>query len=138
MKKSYIVSYILLVFLLAIIPFSFDFATSIVPGWHFTIFTYFIWDILAIIFLLFIVMAYKSLVKQGFYKNKTFPSLHFILTILLMFFIRFSSLIPFKTIELETLPLLELDTTFRLVFFIIQLLFTIYFIRIVNFTHYGK
>ncbi len=135
MKKSYIVSYILLVFLLAIIPFFFDFATSIVPGWHFTIFTYFIWDVLAIIFLLFIVMAYKSLEKQGFYKNKTFPSLHFILTIFSMFFIRFSSSIPFKTNEL---PLPELDTTFRLFFFIIQLLFTIYFIRIVNFTHYGK
>ncbi len=50
MIRPFLPVFAFLILLLLIIPFSFDFATSVVPGWHMTIFPpSFIWGLISII-----------------------------------------------------------------------------------------
>lgn len=73
MTKPYIPFIVFLILLILIIPFSFDFATSVVPGWHTAIFSpYTVWVSIVLIALLLGVMGYRLLFKRtgsiiGFY-----------------------------------------------------------------------
>ena len=59
MTRQYIPFLAFIILLLLTIPGWFDFSTSVVPGWHTTIFPpYFIWGIIIMIALLFFTIGY--------------------------------------------------------------------------------
>ncbi len=94
MIRPYIPFLAFLVLLLLTIPFSFDFATSVVPGWHTKIYPpYFIWGLILIVVLLLVTIGYWMLSKRVDKINWTLFAIHFILTIPTVIFL--SSLLFF-------------------------------------------
>ena len=139
MKKPYIPFLAFLILLLLTIPFSFDFATSVVPGWHTTIFPpYFIWGLILIIVLLLVTIGYWLLSKRVDKINWTLFGIHFILTIPTVIYLKFPSIFLnveqtdqeeiIKAISLR-LNLIPIAWT---IFIVGQTLFIIYFIRTIN------
>lgn len=93
MKRGYIPFIAFLVLLLLTIPFPVDLATSVIPGWHTTIFPhYFIWGLIVIIVLLLVTAGYWILSKRVGKINWTLFVFHFILTIPIIIFLKFSSI----------------------------------------------
>jgi hypothetical protein len=82
-----------LVILILAIPFSFHFASSVVPGWHTTIYPpYFAWTAIVIIIMLFVTIGYWLLSRQVDKINWTLFIVHFIVTIPTVIFIKFPSI----------------------------------------------
>ena len=78
MTRPYIPFLVFLVLLLLTIPFSFDFATSVVPGWHTTIYPpYFIWALILIVVLLLMKIGYWLLSKRFDKINWILFAIHF-------------------------------------------------------------
>lgn len=139
MKRPYIPFLAFLVLLFLTIPFSFDFATSVVPGWHTTIFPpYFIWGLILIIVLLLVTIGYWLLSKRVDKINWTLFAFHFILTIPTVIFLKFPSIFldVQQTNHEEIIKAISLRIKFIplawTLFIIGQTLFIIYFIRTIN------
>ena len=139
MKRPYIPFFAFLVLLLLTIPFSFDFATSVVPGWHTTIFPpYFIWGLILIIFLLLATIGYWLLSKRVDKINWTLFAFHFLLTIPTVIFIKFPSIFlnVQQTNQEEIIKAIYLRIKLIPVawtlFIVGQVLFIIYFLRTIN------
>ena len=93
MRRPYIPFFAFFALLLLTIPFSFDFATSVVPGWHTTVFPpYFIWCLVLIIILLLTTIGYWLLRKRVDKINWTLFAIHFILTIPSVIYIKFPAI----------------------------------------------
>ena len=92
MTKSFIPFLAFLVLLLMTIP-SFDFATSVTPGWHTTIYPpSVVWTIALTITLLFVTIGYWLLSRQADNINWALFSIHFVLTFTAIIFIKFPSI----------------------------------------------
>src|SRR5829696_10121100 len=139
MTRPYIPFLAFLILLLLTIPFSFDFATSVVPGWHTTIFPpYFIWGLIVIIVLLLVTIGYWLLSKRVDKVNWTLFAFHFILTIPTVIFLKFPSFFfdvqqanQEEIIKAVSLQIKLIPVAWTL-FIVGQLLFVIYYIRTIN------
>jgi hypothetical protein len=139
MKRPYIPFLAFLVLLLLTIPFSFDFATSVVPGWHTTIFPpFFIWGLIVIIVLLLVTIGYWLLSKRTDKINWTLFAFHFMLTIPTLIFLKFPTIFLIveqinqeEIINAISLRIKLIPTAWTL-FIIGQVLFVVYFIRTIN------
>jgi hypothetical protein len=128
MPKQYIPFFTFLALLLFIL-FPFDFATSVVPGWHTTIFPpHFILWLVVIIFLFLSTIGYWFLAKRVGKINWMSFFVHLVLTI------------PFYFLDLEELYAFDLSKTLLIKsillvlipFMIGQALFVIHFVRNIN------
>jgi hypothetical protein len=139
MSKPYTPFLAFLILLMLTIPFSFDFAYSVVPGWHTTIFPpYFILEFLVIIILLFVAIGYWLLSKRVDKTNWALFAIHFTLTIPTIIFLKFPSIfLNVEPIEYEKL-LKSMEFQMKLVpvawtlFIAGQILFLIYYIRTIK------
>jgi hypothetical protein len=139
MKKPYIPFLAFLMLLLLTIPFSFDFATSVVPGWHTTIFPpYFIGGLIVIVVLLLVTIGYWLLSKRKKKINWKLFAFHFILTISTVILLKFPTI--FLNVEqtnqeeiIKAISLrMKLISTAWALFIIGQVLFVVYFIRTIK------
>lgn len=139
MRRPYIPFLAFLILLLLTIPFSFDFATSVVPGWHTTIFPpYFIWGLIVITVLLLVTIGYWLLSKQTDNTNWTLFAIHFVLTIPTIIYLKFPSIL--LDVQLTDQDELIKAIAFRIklipiawtLFIVAQVLFLIYFIRTIK------
>ncbi len=139
MTRPYIPFLAFLILLLLTIPFSFDFATSVVPGWHTTIFpAYFIWGLAVLIVLLLLTIGYWLLSKRADKANLTLFAIHFALTIPTIIYLKFPSI--FLNVQLTGQNELMRAIEFRMklipfawtIFIVGQFLFLIYFIRTIR------
>jgi uncharacterized membrane protein YjfL (UPF0719 family) len=139
MKRPYVPFFAFLALLLLTIPFSFDFATSVVPGWHTTIFPpYFIWQLIAIIVLLLAIIGYWLLSKRVDKINWTLFAFHLTLTIPTIIFLKFPSIFldvqqtnQEEIIKAISLRIKLIPVAWTL-FILGQALFIIYFIRTIK------
>lgn len=136
MRRIFIPFLSFLIILLLAIPFSFDLATSVVPGWHTTIFTpHFIWGLIVIFLLLLVTIGYWILSKRIDRINWSLFTIHLILTLPAMIFLKFPAVI----LDIQTpnqadlVKTLALQTNLILLAWVLfmagQILFLIYFIR---------
>ncbi len=139
MTRPYIPFLAFLILLLLTVPFSFDFATSVVPGWHTTIFPpYFIWGLVVIVVLLLVTIGYWLLSKRTDKTNWTLFAIHFVLTIPTTIYLKFPSIL--LDVQLTDQNKLMKAIHFRMklipiawtLFIVGQILFVIYFIRIIR------
>lgn len=139
MTRPYIPFLAFLILFLLAIPFSFDFATSVVPGWHTTIFPpYFIWGLIVITVLLLVTIGYWLLSKWTDKTNWTLFAIHFVLTIPTVIYLKFPSIL--LDIQLTDQDELIKAINFRMklipiawtLFIVGQILFLIYFIRTIK------
>jgi hypothetical protein len=139
MTKPYVPFFAFLVLLLLTIPFSFDFATSVLPGWHTTIFPpYFIWGLIIIIVLLLVTIGYWLLSKRVDKINWTLFAIHFLLTIPTVIFLKFPSI--FLDVQQTDQEEIIKALSFRIklipvawaLFLVGQILFIIYFVRAIK------
>ncbi|PSR53865.1 hypothetical protein AHMF7605_10220 [Adhaeribacter arboris] len=128
-----------LAFLLLILLFSFNFATSVDPGWHTTIFpSYFIWTLVLLLVLSFSIIGYWLVLKQINKFNWTLFIIHLLLTVSTVIFVKFPSIFL-------DVPGTEQEELIKNIFFRIQLiswcyglfmagqiLFLVYFIRVIR------
>jgi hypothetical protein len=139
MTRPYIPFLAFLFLILLTIPFSLDFATSVVPGWHTTIFPpYFIWGFIVVIVLLLGTIGYWLLSKRIDKINWTLFAIHLALTIPTIIYLKFPSILLdvqstdqdelIKAIEFR-MKLIPIVWT---LFIIGQILFLIYFIRTIK------
>ena len=139
MKKSYIPFLAFLILLVLTIPFPFDYTTSVISGWHTTIFPlYFTWIFVVMIILIFVTIAYWLLSRRVDKTNWTLFIIHLLVTIPTIIFIRF----PFILLNAHQANQPELLTNISTriksiqiaswVFIAGQILFLIYFIRTIT------
>ncbi len=142
MTRPYIPFVAFLILSLLTIPFSFDFATSVVPGWHTTIFPpYFIWGLIVVIVLLMVTIGYWLLSKCTDKINWTLFTIHFFLTIPTIIFLKFPTIL--LDVQLTDQDKLIKAIEFRMklipiawVLFIVgQILFLIYNVRTIKAQH---
>ena len=139
MTKPYIPFLVFIILLLLTFPFSFDFATSAVPGWHTTIFTpYFIWGIVIVIVLLLVTIGYWLLSKRTDKINWALFAIHFALTIPTVIYLKFPSIFLHSQLAGQNELLRATEFRIRLIpvawtlFMIGQVLFLIYYIRTIK------
>jgi len=128
-----------LVLLLLAIPYPFDATTSVEPGWRTIIYPlYFIWLLAFAISLLFIIIGYWLLSKRVDKINCTLFIFHFVLTVPTLKFMKFPSIfLNFGLLNQEDLfsniaRRIEIIPYAVKLFVVGQLLFGIYFIRVIN------
>ncbi|WP_148089204.1 hypothetical protein [Taibaiella sp. KBW10] len=93
MTRPYIPFFAFLVLLLSSISLSTDFATSVVPGWHTTVFSpYFLGKSTIIITLLLVTIGYFFLSKRTANISRIIFFIHLILTIPFILFLKFPSI----------------------------------------------
>lgn len=139
MKSAYLPFIIFLLLFLSTMPLSFEAATSVVPGWHMSIFPpWFIAGTGVTIVLFLILIGYWLLAKRNV---KLKPALfigHIVLTFPFMLYLIFPGILVTGQLnnEDELLQMAELNMKVAittLAFFILgQVLFIIYFIRIIK------
>ena len=139
MSRTFIPFLAFLILLLLAISFPFDFATSVVPGWHTTIFPpYFIWTFIVVIALLLVAIGYWLLSKRTDRINWTLFAIHCALTIPTVFFVKLPSfLVDFqKTNQDDLISVLafrmKLIPIAWALFITGQLLFLVYFFRTIR------
>lgn len=136
MTKPYIPFLAFLILLLLTLPFSFDFAASVVPGWHTTIFPpYFIGGLIVVFVLLLVTIGNWLLSKRTGKTNQTLFAIHFGLTIPTVIYLKF----PYVLADLRLTDQNELieALSFRVklisvawtLFIVGQIIFLIYYIR---------
>ena len=139
MTRPYIPFIAFFILLLLTIPLSFDFATSVVPGWHTTIFPpYFVWELIVVIALLLVTIGYWLLLKRVDKINWTLFAIHFITTILTVIFLKFPSIL-LDAQEPDQNKLIR-EIAFRInlipvswmIFIAGQILFLIYYVRAIK------
>jgi len=136
MTRPYIPFLAFLILLLLTIPFSFDYATSVVPGWHTTIFpTYFIGRLIVLVVLFLVTIGYWLLSKRVDKINWIPFTIHFILTIPTVVFLKFPSIFLNVQQESQDEILKAISLRIKLIpvawtlFFAGQVLFLVYYIR---------
>ncbi len=138
-RRDFIPVLSFLMLLLFTIPFSFDIATSVVPGWHTTIFPpYFAWTVVVGVCLLFVTIGYWLLSKRVDTINWTVFAIHIILTIPAIIFIK----LPVIFLDVNHTNQLKLikELSFRMklipaawaVFAAGQILFLIYYVTAIK------
>jgi hypothetical protein len=139
MTRPYLPFIAFLTLLLLTIPFSFDFATSVVPGWHTTIYPpYFIWTLALVVVLLFVVIGYWLISKRVDKTNWTLFIIHHLLTIPTVIFIKFPSILldVHQTDRDELIRSLALRVKLipwaEGLFVVGQIFFLVYFIRTIR------
>ena len=139
MTRPFIPFLAFLILLLLTIPFSFDFATSVVPGWHTTIFPpYFIWGLIVLIVLFLVTIGYWLLSKRTDKTNWTLFAIHFALTIPTIIYLKFPSILLDVQFTDQEKLIRAIEFRTRLIpvawtlFIVGQLLFFIYFIRTIK------
>jgi len=139
MTKPHLPFLVFFALLMLTIPCTFDVSTSVVPGWHTTIYPPFFIGGIAIAFVLLLVtIGYWQLSKQVQKFNLTIFAIHFILTIPTIINIKF----PFALIDLQltnqeelikSLSFRENLTSVSWVLFIVgQILFLIYYVKTIK------
>ena len=145
MTSPYIPFVAFLVLLLLLFSFSFDFATTAVPGFHSTIFPpYFIWVLVVLVILVFLIIGYWLLVKLANKIDWALFTIHFILTILTIIFLIFPSVL----LDVERPNQEEVGNAMRFrlklipaawsLFIVGQILFIIYYFRTINPNRFEK
>ena len=139
MQKSHLPLCVFGLFLILTIPLSFnefslDFATSVIPGWHTTIFPpYFLINTIIFIVMLFVVMAYWKISKRTKEVNWTNFFIHLVLTIPAIFYIAKPYVIDNLLIQqseiLSSQTIVSLMIAPYVLFMVGQVLFFTYFIR---------
>lgn len=136
MKKSYVPVGAFLVLLFLTISFRFDFATSVVPGWHTTIFPpYFVWGLFLITILLLVTIGYWLLSKRADKINWTLFCFHFLMTVPTVIFINFPSIFVDVQQTNQEEIIKEIHLRMKIIpvvwtlFIVGQSLFVIYFLR---------
>ena len=129
MRKTLIFLLIVLTFFVLFFPFSFDFATSVVPGWHTTIFPpFFIFGVLFSIILLIDFIIYWIAYKKELLKLKKIVLIHFLISLIICFLTRYSELwIPKLINESESSFVLSSIQSFIIIVKAIILIQFIYF-----------
>ena len=142
MTRPYIPFLAFLILLLLTIPFSFDFATSVVPGWHTTIFPpYFIWGLIVFIVLLLVTIGYWLLSKRTDKINWTLFAIHFLLTIPTIIFLKFPTILLDVQLTDQDKLIRAIEFRMKLIpiawtlFIIGQILFLIYYVRTIKAKH---
>ena len=136
MTRPYIPFLAFILLLLLAIPFSFDFATSVVPGWHTTIYPpIFIWGLIVIIVLLLVTIGYWLLSKWTDKTNLTLFYIHFALTIPTIIYLKFPSI--FLDVQLTSQNELISAIDFRMK--LIPVAWTLFIVgQIMFFIYYGR
>lgn len=134
--KPYIPFLAFLLLLLLPIPFSFDFATSVVPGWHTTIYPpYLVWTLIVAIALLLAAIGYWVLSKRQDKINRTLYAIHVALTLTTVVYLKFPTILLDANISDQNELLKALEARMKLIpiawiiFAVGQVLFLVYFIR---------
>jgi hypothetical protein len=139
MKRPYLPFLAFLVLLWLPITFSRGYATSVVPGWHTTIWPpYFICLIIVTIVLILVTIGYWLLFRRTDKTNPVLFAIHFLLTIPAIIYLIFPSIFLDARVTDEN-DLME-AIQFRIkavlvawgIFIIGQLLFLIYYIRVIG------
>lgn len=136
MTRPYIPFLAFLILLLLTIPLSFDFTTSVVPGWHTTIFPpYFIAGLIVFIVLLLVTIGYWLLSRRTSKINWILFSIHFALTIPAIVYLKFPSILldipmtrPGDWVKAIAFRIKLIPIAWAL-FIIGQILFIIYYVR---------
>lgn len=134
--KAYLPFFIFLLLSLVMFPFSFDTATSVVPGWHTSILSpYATMTGIYVLGLCLVTIAYWVLARRNKKVNLSFFIIHFLLTIPIFIYLLFPGMLflspPSNGDEIGAL----IERTARLMllalalFTLGQVLFFIYFIR---------
>lgn len=138
MKRPYIPFLVFLILLLLVIPVSFDFLTSATPGWHTTILPpFFIWTVFVVLVLLFLVLGYWILSRRTDKLNWILFVLHLVLTISAILYLQFPTILLNVPITDTERLMKAIDFRLRLipvawaVFIVGQVIFLIYYIRII-------
>ncbi len=85
MRKILIALLIILIFFVLFFPFTFDFATSVVPGWHTTVFPpFYIFGPLIIITILIDFVFYWLAEKKQLMRLKKIVLIHFIISLFIL------------------------------------------------------
>jgi hypothetical protein len=139
MAKPYILFLAFLILLLLTIPFSFDFATSVVPGWHTTIFPpHFIWGLIVLVVLLLVTIGYWLLSKRVDKTNWALFAIHFTLTIPTVIFLKFPTILLGGQLTNQEELIRAIEFRVKLIpiawtlFIVGQILFLIYYIRTIK------
>lgn len=139
MTRPYLPFLAFLVLLLLTIPFSFDFATSVVPGWHTTIFPpYFIWGLIVLIVLLLATIGYWLLTKRTDKTNWSLFAIHFLLTIPTIIYLKFPSILLDVDVTDQSEWIRAIQFRLKLIpvawalFIVGQILFLIYYFRAIK------
>ena len=139
MRRPYFPFLAIIVLLLLTSPFAFDFATSVVPGWHTTIFPpYFIWESIVVFVLILVTIGYWFLSKRVNKINWTLFAIHFMLTIPTVILLKFPSMLldVQQTNQEELAKALSMQAKIISMawglFIVGQILFFIYYIRIIK------
>jgi hypothetical protein len=139
MRRTYLPLLMFLVLLLLTISFSVDFTTSVVPGWHTTIFPpYFILGLIVIIVLLLGTIGYWLLYNRTDRVSWTLFAIHFALTIPTMVYLKFPSIL--LNVQFKNQEELIKEIVFRMklipmtwtLFIVGQILFLIYYVRTIK------
>ncbi len=136
MKQPYIPLIAFAALLLLTTRISFDFATSVVPGWHTTIYPpYFLASAIIFISILFSVIAYWLLLKKNAKISWAIFFIHLVLTIQVVIINRFPNLfLDIQNIEKKKIigQLSLLSDLIMLSYFLFiagQFLFVVYFVK---------
>ncbi len=139
MTRPYIPFLAFFVLLLLTVPFSFDFAISVVPGWHTTIFPpYFVWGLIVLIVLLLVTIGYWLLSKRTDKVNWTLFATHFALTIPTVIYLKFPSILLNVQLTDQRELIKAIEFRMKLIpiawalFIAGQILFLIYYIRTIR------
>ena len=124
MKLSYLPSLIFICIFLSFFPLSLDYATSLVPGWHTSIFPpYFIWQSIVVLIILLVSIAYWKLSTNNGTINWIFFIVHFILTIPAIIYLKYGLMI-FNSVIISKDELL-----IPITFVLGQILFIVHYVR---------
>jgi hypothetical protein len=139
MTRPYIPFIAFLILLVLTIPWSFDFATSVVPGWHTTIFPpYFIWGFFIMVVLLLATIGYWLISKRTDKTNWTLFAIHFLLTIPTVIYLKFPSILLDVQLTDQNELIEAFEFRMRLIpvawalFIAGQIMFLIYYIRTIK------
>jgi hypothetical protein len=139
MTRPYIPFLAFLILLLLTIPFSFDFSTSVVPGWHTTIFPpYFICGLIVFVVLLLVTIGYWLLSKQTDKTNWILFAIHFALTIPTVIYLKFPSILLDVQFTDQDKLIKAIEFRMKLIpvawtlFILGQIMFLIYYVRTIK------
>jgi len=143
MRTAYIPFFAFLALLVMTIPIPFNISTSVVPGWHTTIFPpAFIWGLAVMIVLLLATIGYWLLSIRADKINWTLFALHVLLTLPILILPEFPFLYTQQANEVELIKAISLQikltAVLRTLFVFGQILFIIYFIRTINSKRFAK
>ena len=139
MKRTYIPVLIFAVLFLFTMPFGFDLATSVIPGWHVTIFPpYFVSAISAQIALGVVTLAYYMLAFKNYKTNWIIYTVHALLTIPALLLFKLPHLFIYAGKDIHEMERqLSVAATQMMIanvmFMLGQLLFVIYFTKVLVF-----